>query len=113
MTRDEKRTSYDGEENIRIMKILFDDITKNMTEHFMKGFKLMASQLRGKLAEGGSRSFYHGETHNTIHFENFDDWLNVYRHNNSNVNSLRNDHQSTSREETKETPSSVGGEIEK
>ena len=52
----------------------------------MKGFELMASQLRGKLEEGGSRSFQSGETHNTIHFEDFYDWLNEFRKNNSNVN---------------------------
>ena len=51
------------------MKPVFDDITKNMNEQLMKGFELMASQFRGKLAEGGSRSFHHGETLNTIHFE--------------------------------------------
>ena len=69
MTRDEKGTSYDGEENIKNMKPLFYDITNYMTQQFMKGFELMASQLRGKLEEGGSRSFHHGETHNAIHFE--------------------------------------------
>ena len=42
----------------------------------MQGFELMASQLRGKLAEGGSRGFYHEETKNTIHFEYFYDWFN-------------------------------------
>ena len=64
-----------------------------MTQHLMKGLELMASQLRGKLTEGGSRSFHHGETHNTIHFEYFYDWLNEFRKNNSNVNSLRNNKQ--------------------
>ena len=70
----------------------------------------MAIQLRGKLAEGGSRSFHHGETHNTIHFEDFYYWLNEFRKNNSNVNSLRNNQQYISMEETKEPPSYVGGE---
>ena len=83
MTRDEKGTSYNGEENIKIIKPLFDDITKNMTQELMQGFELMASQLRGKLAEGSSRSFHHGETHNTIHFEGFYDWFNEFRKNNS------------------------------
>ena len=110
ITRDEKGTSYDGEENIKIMKPLFDGITKNMTYHLIKGFKLMASQLRGKLVEGGSRSFRHGETHNTIHFECCYDWLNEFRKNNLNLNSLRNNQQCTSMEETKEPPISVGGE---
>ena len=56
MTRDEKGTSYDGEEHIKIMKPLFYGITKNMTKHLMKGFELMASQLRGKLATGDNKS---------------------------------------------------------
>ena len=43
----------------------FDDKTKQL----MQGFELMARQLRGKQAAGGSRSFHHGETHKTIHFE--------------------------------------------
>ena len=53
------------------MKSYFDDKTKGL----MEGFKLMAIQLRGKLAEGGSRSFHHGETHKTIYFEYFYDWF--------------------------------------
>ena len=65
----------------------------------MKGFELMASQLRGKLAEGGSRSFHHVETNNTINFEYFYDWLNEFWKNNSNVNSLKDNQQSTSLEE--------------
>ena len=79
----------------------------------MQGFELMASQLKGKLAARSSRSFHHGETHKTITFEDFDYFLNGYRHNKENVNSLRNNQQSKSREETKEPPSSVGGEREK
>ena len=82
MTRDDKGTSYDDKEHIKIMKLLFYGINKNMTKHLMKGFELMASQLRGKLAEGGSRSFHHGETHNNINFEYFYDWLNEFRKNN-------------------------------
>ena len=39
--------------------------------------------------------------------------MNVYRHNNSNLKSLWNNLQSTSREETKEPPSSVSDEAEK
>ena len=69
MTRDEKGTSYDGEEHIKIIKNLFYEISKNMTQHLMKGFKLMDIQHMGKLAKGGSRSFHYGETDNTIHFE--------------------------------------------
>ena len=73
----------------------------------------MASQLRGKLEEEVSRSFHHGETHNTIHFEDFYYWLNEFRKNNSNINSLTNNNQCTNMEETKEPPSFVGGETEK
>ena len=36
-----------------------------------------------------------------------------FRHNNAYLNSLRSNQQSTSMEETKESPSSVGGEVEK
>ena len=65
MTRDEKGTSYDAEEHIKIMEPIFEDMTKNL----MKVFEFMDSQLRGKLPEGGSGSFHHGEKNNTIHFE--------------------------------------------
>ena len=41
----------------------------------------------------------HLETHNTINFEEFDYFLNGYRCNNENVNSLRDNQQSTSLEE--------------
>ena len=95
MNRDEKGTLYDDEEPIKIMEPIFLD----MTENPMKGFELMANQLRGKLAVGGSTSFHHGETHKTIHFEYFYDWLNEFRKNNSNVNSLRDNQQSISLEE--------------
>ena len=84
-----------------------------MNQQLIKGFQLMALQRRGKLTEGGSTSVHHGETHNTIHFEDFYDWLNEFRKNNSNVNSLRNNQQCISMEDTKEPPSSVGGETEK
>ena len=40
MTRDEKGTSYDGEEHIKIMKPIFEDMMKNI----MKGFKLLDIQ---------------------------------------------------------------------
>ena len=59
----------------------------------------MASQLRGKLAARGSRRSHHGETHNTINFEEFDDWLNGYRNNNENVKSLRDNKKSASLDE--------------
>ena len=79
----------------------------------MQGFELMASQLRGKLAAGGRISFCHGETHKIILFEYFYDFLYGFRHNNSYVNSLRNNQQYISMEETKELPNFVGGEAEK
>ena len=47
----------------------------------MQEFELVASQLRGKMEVRGSRSFHHGETHNTIHFEGFYDWLNGFMNN--------------------------------
>ena len=75
----------DIDEFKKFLKSYFDDTTKQL----MQGFELMASQLRGKLAAGDSRNFHHGETHNTIHFEYFYDFLNEFRKNNSNVNSLR------------------------
>ena len=41
MTGDEKVTSYDGEEHIKIMKPIFDEITINKTQELMKGFELI------------------------------------------------------------------------
>ena len=70
-----------------------------MAMQLIQGFELMASQLRGKLEAEGSRSFHHGEAHNTIPFYYFYYFLNGYRHNNSSVNSLRNYQQSTSLDE--------------
>ena len=40
MTRNEKRTSYDGEEIIKSMEPIFEDMNKNI----MKGFELLAIQ---------------------------------------------------------------------
>ena len=40
MTRDEKGTSYDGEELIKIMEPIFEEMTKNI----MKGFEFFAIQ---------------------------------------------------------------------
>ena len=40
MTRDEKGTSYDGEELIKIMEPIFEDMKKNI----MKEFKLLDIQ---------------------------------------------------------------------
>ena len=50
-------------------------------KQLMQGFELMASQLSGKMAARGNKSFHHGETHNTIHFEGFYDWLNGFMNN--------------------------------
>ena len=41
MTRDEKGTSYDGEEHIKIMELIFEDMAKNV----MKLFKLFSIQV--------------------------------------------------------------------
>ena len=41
MTRHEKRTSYDGEEIIKNMEPIFEDMTKNI----MKGFEFLAIQI--------------------------------------------------------------------
>ena len=82
----------DRDEFNKIMKSYFDDTTK----HIMQWFELVASQLRGKLAAGGSISSHHGETHKTILFEDFDDLVYGFRHKNENVNSLRDNQQSTS-----------------
>ena len=54
----------DNNEFKNLMNSYFDDTTKQV----MQGFKLVASQLRGKLAAGGSSSSHHGETHNAIIF---------------------------------------------
>ena len=51
--------------------------------------------------------------HKTIHCEDLNDWLKEFIKNNSNKNSLRNNHQCTSRKETKELQIVVGGEEEK
>ena len=40
MTRDEKGTSYDGDEHIKIIEPIIEDMTKNI----MKGFELLDIQ---------------------------------------------------------------------
>ena len=79
----------------KLIMSYFDDTTKQL----MQEFELVASQLRGNMEARGNRSLHHGETHKTINFEYFYYWLNGYRHNNSNINSLRDNQQSTSLEE--------------
>ena len=47
MTRHEKRNSYDGEEIIKRMEPIFEDMNKNiedMTKDIMKGFEFLAIQ---------------------------------------------------------------------
>ena len=44
MTRHEKRTSYDGEEIIKSMENIFEEMNKNI----MKGFEFLAIQSREK-----------------------------------------------------------------
>ena len=46
-------------------------------------------------------------------FLNTYDFLYLFGHNKEYLNPLRNNQQSTSMEETKEPPSSLGGEVEK
>ena len=87
----------------KVIKSCGDDVTMQVKQ----AFKLMASQFMG------SRSFHHEKTHKTIYFEDLNDWLKEVMKNNSNQNSLRNNHQCTSREDTKELQISVGGEEEK
>ena len=41
MTRDKRGTSYDGEELIKIMEPIFEDMNKNI----MKGFEFLAIQI--------------------------------------------------------------------
>ena len=66
---DDKRDNED-------LKKFIKEALEGMTKQLMQGFELVPKQLMGKLAAGGSRSFHHGETHNTIHFEYFYYWLN-------------------------------------
>ena len=39
---------HDKEEYIKLMKPLFNEITKNMTQQLMKGFELLANQFGSK-----------------------------------------------------------------
>ena len=45
MTSDEKGTSYDGEEHIKIMEPIFEYMNKNI----MKGFEFLAIQSQKKI----------------------------------------------------------------
>ena len=87
----------------RVIKLSGEEMTRQVKQEF----ELMASQFMG------SRSFHDEQTHKTIHFEKINDWLKEVMKNNSNKNSLMNNHQCTSREDTKELQISMGGEEEK
>ena len=87
----------------KVIKSCGDDMTMQVKQ----AIELMASQFMG------SRIFHHEETLKTIYFEYLNDWLKEFMKNNSNKNSLRNNHQCTSREETKELQIFVVGEEEK
>ena len=74
MTRDEKGTSYDAEEHIKIMEPIFEDMTKNI----MKGFELLVIQswrkyIDLKKTEGNNASSFlkeqKEETHEPPSFE--------------------------------------------
>ena len=47
-TKGKGHTNHDKEEYIKLMKPLFDEITKNMTQQLMKGFELLANQFGSK-----------------------------------------------------------------
>ena len=56
----------DGRDEFKkLINSYFDDTTKQL----MQGFKLMASQLRGKMVVGGGISSHNGEKHKPIYFE--------------------------------------------
>ena len=49
-------TDHDKEEYIKLMKPLFDEITKNMTQQLMKGFELLVSLFGSELGVIGDIS---------------------------------------------------------
>ena len=62
MTREGKGyTDHDKVEYIKLLQPLFDDITKNMNQKLMKGFKLLVSQFGSKLGLMGDSSSSHSE----------------------------------------------------
>ena len=67
----------------KVIKSCGDDMTRQVKQ----AFELMASQFMDSI------SLHHEETHNTIHFEDLNDCLKEVMKNNSNKNSLRNNHQ--------------------
>ena len=57
MTREGKGPiDHENIEYIKIIQPLFDEITKNMNQNLMKGFKLLISQFGSKGVIGGSIS---------------------------------------------------------
>ena len=48
MTNEGKGLPDDKDKYIKLMKPLFDEINKNLTQHLMKGFKLMVANLEAK-----------------------------------------------------------------
>ena len=66
-------TDHEKIEYIKLIKPLFDDITKNMNQQlmnmnqqFMKGFKLLGSQFESKLGLMGDSSSSHSEEKKTM-----------------------------------------------
>ena len=61
MTNEGKGLPDDKEEYIKLIKPLFDDITKNINQQLMKGFELLGSQFGSKLGLMGDSSSSHSE----------------------------------------------------
>ena len=53
-------------EYIKLIQPLFDEITKNMNQQLMKGFKLLVSQFGSKLGVIGDSSSSHSEEKKTM-----------------------------------------------
>ena len=67
MTSEGKRhTDHENMEYIKLLKTLFDDITKNMNQHLMKIFKLLVSQFGSKLGIMGDSSSSQSEEKKTM-----------------------------------------------
>ena len=59
-------TDHENIEYIKIIQPLFDDITNNMNQNLMKGFKLLVSQFGSKLGVMGDSSSSHSEEKKTM-----------------------------------------------
>ena len=67
MTSEGKRpTNHEKVEYIKIRKSLFDDITNNMNQQLMKGFKLLDSQFGSNLGVIGDSSSSQLEENKTM-----------------------------------------------